>query len=153
MLARETLLKKALEKVENNIDMVIIDCPPSLGLLTINALSAADNLLIPIQCEYFALEGLGQLVETTKLIKGINPSLSIGGVILTMFDSRTKLSTSVVDDVKSFFKDVAFKTIVPRNVRLSEAPSHGKTIFQYDPKSTGANAYDELADEFLKRFF
>lgn len=153
MLARETLLKKALEKVESDIDMVLIDCPPSLGLLTINALSAADNLLIPIQCEYFALEGLGQLVETTKLIKGINPSLAIGGVILTMFDSRTKLSSSVVEDVREFFKEVAFKSIVPRNVRLSEAPSHGKTIFQYDPKSSGANAYEDLAEEFLKRFF
>jgi len=153
MLARETLLKKALEKVESDIDAVLIDCPPSLGLLTINALSAADNLLIPIQCEYFALEGLGQLIETTRLIKGINPSLEIGGVILTMFDSRTKLSTSVVDDVREFFKDTAFKTIVPRNVRLSEAPSHGKTIFQYDDKSSGAKAYEDLAGEFVNRFF
>lgn len=153
MLARETLLRKALTKVEKNIDIVIIDCPPSLGLLTINALSAADKLLIPIQCEYFALEGLGQLIETTKLIKGINPSLSIGGVILTMYDSRTKLSSSVVSDVQEFFQESAFKSIVPRNVRLSEAPSHGKTIFQYDSKSSGAQAYDDLADEFIKRFF
>ncbi|PKN02768.1 sporulation initiation inhibitor Soj [Candidatus Dojkabacteria bacterium HGW-Dojkabacteria-1] len=153
MLARETLLRKALTKVEKNIDIVLIDCPPSLGLLTINALSAADKLLIPIQCEYFALEGLGQLIETTKLIKGINPSLSIGGVILTMYDSRTKLSSSVVSDVQEFFKESAFKSIVPRNVRLSEAPSHGKTIFQYDSKSTGAQAYEDLAEEFIKRFF
>lgn len=153
MLSRETLLKKALEKVDDTIDMVLIDCPPSLGLLTINALSAADNLLIPIQCEYFALEGLGQLIETTRLIKGINPSLEIGGVILTMYDSRTKLSSSVVEDVRDFFKETAFTTIVPRNVRLSEAPSHGKTIFQYDPKSSGANAYTDLAKEFIKRFF
>ncbi|MGI6423023.1 MAG: ParA family protein [Candidatus Dojkabacteria bacterium] len=152
MLSRETLLKKAISKV-NNIDIVIIDCPPSLGLLTINALCAAEQLLIPIQCEYFALEGLGQLIETSKLVKGINPSLSIGGVILTMYDSRTKLSTSVVNDVKEFFKETAFNTIVPRNVRLSEAPSHGKTIFQYDPKSSGALAYKELAKEFIKRFF
>ncbi len=153
MLARETLLRKALTKVEKSIDIVLIDCPPSLGLLTINALSAADKLLIPIQCEYFALEGLGQLIETTKLIKGINPSLSIGGVILTMYDSRTKLSSSVVSDVQEFFKESAFKSIVPRNVRLSEAPSHGKTIFQYDSKSTGAQAYEDLADEFIERFF
>jgi chromosome partitioning protein len=153
MLSRETLLKKAIEKLDQDIDAVIIDCPPSLGLLTINALSAADNLLIPIQCEYFALEGLGQLIETTKLIKGINPDLNIGGVILTMFDVRTKLSSSVVKDVQDFFKETAFETIVPRNVRLSEAPSHGKTIYQYDPKSTGAKAYEDLADEFIKRFF
>lgn len=152
MLARENLLKKALSSVEEDFDYVIIDCPPSLGLLTINALSAADNLIIPIQCEYFALEGLGQLIETTKLIKGINPSLSIGGVILTMFDSRTKLSCSVVDDVNEFFKEVAFSSVVPRNVRLSEAPSHGKTIFQYDDKCTGAKAYNDLAVEFIKRF-
>jgi len=152
MLTRETLLKKALSSLSEEFDYVIIDCPPSLGLLTINALSACDKLLIPIQCEYFALEGLGQLLETTKLIKGINPNLTIGGVILTMYDSRTKLSESVVNDVLSFFKDTAFKSIVPRNVRLSEAPSHGKTIFQYDDKSTGALAYKKLAQEFINRF-
>jgi chromosome partitioning protein len=151
MLARETLLKNALQKV-NDFDYVIIDCPPSLGLLTINALSAADRLLIPIQCEYFALEGLGQLLETTKLIKAINPQLTIGGIILTMYDSRTKLSNSVVEDVRKFFNDTAFETVVPRNVRLSEAPSHGKTIFQYDKKSTGAKAYNKLAKEFIKKF-
>ncbi|MBU1119963.1 AAA family ATPase, partial [Patescibacteria group bacterium] len=116
MLSRETLLKKALSTLVDDFDYVIIDCPPSLGLLTINALSACDKLLIPIQCEYFALEGLGLLLETTKLIKGINPNLTIGGVILTMYDSRTKLSESVVNDVLSFFKDTAFKSIVPRNV-------------------------------------
>ena len=152
MLTRESLLKKAISKMSEDFDYVIIDCPPSLGLLTINALSAADYLLIPIQCEYFALEGLGQLIETTKLIKGINPKLVIGGVILTMYDSRTKLSENVVSDVKEFFKDTAFKTIVPRNVRLSEAPSYGQTIFQYDDKSTGAQAYKKLASEFIKRF-
>lgn len=152
MLARENLLRNALNDLKEDFDFVLIDCPPSLGLLTINALSAADRVLIPIQCEYFALEGLGQLIETTKLIKGINPTLSIGGVILTMYDSRTKLSGSVVDDVKAFFGDEAFKAIVPRNVRLSEAPSHGKTIFQYDDKSTGAKAYFDLAKEFIKRF-
>jgi len=152
MLSRETLLKKALSTLVDDFDYVIIDCPPSLGLLTINALSACDKLLIPIQCEYFALEGLGLLLETTKLIKGINPNLTIGGVILTMYDSRTKLSESVVNDVLSFFKDTAFKSIVPRNVRLSEAPSHGKTIFQYDDRSTGALAYKKLAQEFITRF-
>jgi len=152
MLTRESLLKKAISKMSEDFDYLIIDCPPSLGLLTINALSAADYLLIPIQCEYFALEGLGQLIETTKLIKGINPKLVIGGVILTMYDSRTKLSENVVSDVKEFFKDTAFKTVVPRNVRLSEAPSYGQTIFQYDDKSTGALAYRKLASEFIKRF-
>ena len=151
MLARETLFKNAMRNVKD-FDYAIIDCPPSLGLLTINALTAADKLLIPIQCEYFALEGLGQLLETTKIIKTINPQLTIGGIILTMFDSRTKLSTSVVEDVRKFFKDIAFETVVPRNVRLSEAPSHGKTIFQYDNKSTGARAYKKLAKEFIKRF-
>ena len=151
MLARETLLKNALQKVKD-FDYAIVDCPPSLGLLTINALCAADKVLIPIQCEYFALEGLGQLLETTKLIKAINPQLTIGGIILTMFDSRTKLSASVVEDVRKFFKDSAFETVVPRNVRLSEAPSHGKTIFQYDDKSTGAKAYKKLAKEFINKF-
>ncbi len=153
MMSRETLLKKALTDVKNDFDIAIIDCPPSLGLLTINGLCAGDNLIIPIQCEYFALEGLGQLINTTKLVKSINPSLEIGGVILTMYDSRTRLSSSVVKDVREFFKDLSFNTIVPRNVRLSEAPSHGKTIFEYDEKSTGALAYNNLAKEFLKRFF
>lgn len=152
MLSRETLLRKALEEIKTDFDAVIIDCPPSLGLLTINALTAADELLIPIQCEYFALEGLGQLINTMKLIKGLNPSLQLGGVILTMYDSRTKLSSNVVEDVRKFFKETAFETIVPRNVRLSEAPSYGKTIFQYDLKSTGAMAYNSLAKEFIKRF-
>lgn len=152
MISRELLLKKALDGMHEEFDYVLIDCPPSLGLLTINALSAAKKLIIPIQCEYFALEGLGQLIETTKLIKGVNPTLKIGGIVLTMYDSRTKLSQSVVDDVKEFFKDTAFKSIVPRNVRLSESPSHGKTIFQYDKNSTGAMAYSKLANEFIKRF-
>ena len=152
VISRETILKNALAQMNEKFDYVIIDCPPSLGLLTINALCAADKLIIPIQCEYFALEGLGQLIETTKLIKGVNDSLKIGGVILTMYDSRTKLSESVVKDVKDFFQDVAFKNIVPRNVRLSESPSYGKTIFQYDDKSTGAMAYKKLASEFIKRF-
>ncbi|MCD4756264.1 AAA family ATPase [bacterium] len=152
ILARETLLKNAISEFKEDIDYVLIDCPPSLGLLTINALTAADDLIIPIQCEYFALEGLGQLIETTKLIKGINPTLTIGGVILTMFDSRTRLSTNVVEDVRKYFSEKAFNTVVPRNVRLSEAPSFGQTIFEYDNASTGAQAYKELAKEFIKRF-
>ena len=152
MISREKLLKEALKDIEKEFDVIMIDCPPSLGLLTINALSAGDNLVIPIQCEYFALEGLGQLINTIKLVKGINPTLKLGGVVLTMYDSRTKLSESVVNDVRKFFKDLAFETVVPRNVRLSEAPSYGKTIFQYDPKSSGARAYNSLAKEFVKRF-
>ncbi len=152
MLARETLLKKAIENFQADIDYILIDCPPSLGLLTINALTASDQLIIPIQCEYFALEGLGQLIQTTKLIKGINPHLQIGGVILTMFDSRTRLSSNVVDDVREFFKEKAFKNVVPRNVRLSEAPSFGQSIFEYDDSSTGAQAYEALAKDFIKRF-
>lgn len=152
MMSRELLLKRAIEAFKEQIDYVIIDCPPSLGLLTINALSAAQHILIPIQCEYFALEGLGQLLETVKLVKSINTDLSVGGVVLTMFDSRTKLSESVVDDVREFFGDEVFKTVVPRNVRLSEAPSYGKTIIDYDPKSTGALAYKALAKEFVDRF-
>lgn len=152
MMSREALLKKALKGVNEDIDYVIIDCPPSLGLLTINAFTAADKVIIPIQCEYFALEGLGQLMETTKLVKGINSDLAIGGAILTMYDSRTKLSESVVKDVREFFGDLVFKSVVPRNVRLSEAPSHGQTIIDYDPKSTGAVAYKKLAKEFIERF-
>lgn len=152
MLSRETLLKNALSRLKEPVDYAIIDCPPSLGLLTINALTCATKLLIPIQCEYFALEGLGQLLETIKLIKTINPSLTIGGVILTMYDSRTKLSGSVVADVKEFFNDLVFESVIPRNVRLSEAPSYGKSILDYDIKSTGALAYKKLASEFIKRF-
>jgi chromosome partitioning protein len=152
MMSRETLLKQAIKEFKEDIDYVIIDCPPSLGLLTINALSAAEHLIVPIQCEYFALEGLGQLIQTTELVKKVNPQLRIAGVILTMFDSRTKLSTQVVNEVKTHFDELVFKTIVGRNVRLSEAPSHGKTIFQYDDKSTGAIAYAKLAKEFIKRF-
>jgi chromosome partitioning protein len=152
MMSRENLLKKAISELKESFDYVLIDCPPSLGLLTINALTASTKVIIPIQCEYFALEGLGQLLETTKLVKSINPNLSVGGAILTMYDSRTKLSESVVEDVKEFFGDIVFKSIIPRNVRLSEAPSHGKSILDYDPKSTGAIAYRKLAQEFIKRF-
>ncbi len=151
ILSRETILKKAIDGFKDDMDCIIIDCPPSLGLLTINALTSGDDLLIPIQCEYFALEGLGQLMQTTQIVKSINPDLRLGGIILTMFDSRTKLSENVVSDVQEYFGDSVFKTIVPRNVRLSEAPSHGKTILQYDPKSSGAIAYKKLADEFIKK--
>ncbi len=152
ILARETLLKKAIENFQESMDYAIIDCPPSLGLLTINALTSADKLLIPIQCEYFALEGLGQLLRTIKLIQNINAKLEIGGIILTMYDGRTKLAEQVVNDVKGHFEDLIFDSIIPRNVRLSEAPSHGEVIELYDPSSTGATAYRKLAKEFIKRF-
>ncbi len=151
MLSRETILKQALEKFHEEMDYIIIDCPPSLGLLTINALTSSNKLLVPIQCEYFALEGLGQLMQTTQIVKSINPNLSLGGVILTMYDSRTRLSENVVSDVREYFGEIVFKTVVPRNVRLSEAPSHGQTILQYDSKSSGARAYKRLADEFIKK--
>jgi chromosome partitioning protein len=152
ILAREQLLKKALNEFNENFDYVLIDCPPSLGLLTINALTAADKILIPIQCEYFALEGLGQLLKTTELIKSINPELDIGGIIMTMYDKRTKLSEQVVDDVRNYFSELTFITVIPRNVKLSEAPSHGQIIEMYDSSSTGAAAYRKLAKEFIKKF-
>ncbi|MFZ5645069.1 MAG: ParA family protein [Bacillota bacterium] len=147
---REYLLKEAIKEVRNDYDFVIIDCPPSLGLLTINALAAADSVLIPIQCEYYALEGVGQLMNTISLVqRGINRSLLIEGVLLTMFDGRTNLSIQVVDEVKRYFKDRVYGSIVPRNVRLSEAPSHGKPVMVYDRRSRGAEVYQELAKEVL----
>jgi chromosome partitioning protein len=153
MMSRENILKNALLKVTDDYDFIIIDCPPSLGLLTINALVAADKILVPIQCEYFALEGLGQLMNTIKLVKAnLSPTLEIGGVILTMYDTRTNLSRAVADEVKSFFGDTVFNTIIPRNIRLSEAPSHGQSIMEYDPTSTGAKAYEDLAKEVADRF-
>ena len=149
-ISRELKLKKALHLVKENYDYVLIDCPPSLGLLTLNALTAADSLIIPIQCEYYALEGLGQLLNTIQLVqKHLNPDLELEGVVLTMFDARTNLSIQVVDEVKNYFKGKVFGTIVPRNVRLSEAPSHGKPIITYDPKSRGAEAYFDLAKEVI----
>ncbi len=151
-LSRESILRSALANFQEDFDYVFIDCPPSLGLLTINALVAADKIIVPIQCEYFALEGLGQLVETIKLVTNINPKLRIGGVVLTMFDARTNLSTQVADEVREFFKDLVFKSVIPRNVKLSEAPSHGKPIELYDTASAGAKAYMELAKEFIKKF-
>lgn len=152
MEKRETILRDALVKVKNLFDYLFIDCPPSLGLLTVNALTAADSLLVPVQCEYYSLEGLGQLLETVQLVKKrLNPELEIEGVILTMFDGRTNLSIQVVDEVKKYFKEKVFKVIVPRNVRLSEAPSHGKPVLFYDRRSRGAEAYLEMAREMLSR--
>lgn len=147
-ISRELKLKKAVQGIKGNYDFIFIDCPPSLGLLTINALTASDSLIIPIQCEYYALEGLGQLMNTVDLIrKHLNADLEIEGVLLTMFDARTNLSIQVVEEVKAHFKTKTYRTIVPRNVRLSEAPSHGKPIILYDPKSKGAEVYQELAKE------
>lgn len=147
---REMLLKNVLKTLKDRFDYILIDCPPSLGLLTINGLTAADSLLIPIQCEYYALEGLGQLLNTVQLVKKrLNPALEIEGVILTMFDGRTNMSIQVADEVKKYFKDKVYKAIVPRNVRLSEAPSHGKPVMLYDKRSRGAEIYQELASEIL----
>ncbi|KNZ68507.1 Cobyrinic acid ac-diamide synthase [Thermincola ferriacetica] len=151
-ISRESKLKKALAPIRDRYDYVLIDCPPSLGLLTLNALTAADSLIIPIQCEYYALEGLGQLMNTIELVrKHLNANLEIEGVLLTMFDARTNLSIQVVDEVKEYFKDKVYRAIVPRNVRLSEAPSHGKPIVLYDPRSRGAEVYQELAKEVIER--
>lgn len=151
-MAREKILRDSFDNLKENFDYVLIDSPPSLGILTINALVASDMVIVPIQCEYFALEGLGQLIETIKLVKNINPNLEIGGVLLTMYDSRTKLSKQITEEVREFFKNNVFKTIIPRNVKLSEAPSYGKPINLYDIKSTGADSYRKLAKEFIKRF-
>ncbi|MBC9785427.1 AAA family ATPase [Heliobacterium chlorum] len=151
-ISREVKLKRAIDPLRSRFDFIVIDCPPSLGLLTLNSLTAADYMLIPIQCEYYALEGLGQLMSTIKLVqKHLNNDLSILGVLLTMFDARTNLSIQVVDEVKNHFPDEVFRTIIPRNVRLSEAPSHGQPIIAYDPKSRGAEVYRELAKEVLQR--
>ena len=149
MLAREFRLKRALESVRAAYDELLIDCPPSLGLLTVNALAAADEVIVPVQCEYLALEGLGQLTNTLELVRrNLNPSLMLRGLLLTMFDSRTNLSQQVADEVRSHFANT-FKTVIPRSVRLSEAPSHGLPIAKYDPSSRGNRAYDELAEELI----
>jgi chromosome partitioning protein len=149
---RDFFLKKALEPVRNRYDFILIDCPPSLGVLTLNGLVAADAVLIPMQCEYFALEGLSLLLQTIKRIqKNLNPSLEIGGIFFTMYDSRTKLAQEVVKQVSAYFKAKVFTTIVPRNVRIAEAPSHGLPISRYDPESSGAKAYKSLAEEVLSR--
>ncbi|MEG0440456.1 MAG: ParA family protein, partial [Solibacillus sp.] len=150
-ISREVRLKKALQEVKERFDFIIIDCPPSLGLLTINALTAADALIIPVQCEYYALEGLSQLLSTVRLVqKHLNKSLMIDGVLLTMLDARTNLGIQVIDEVKRYFQDKVYHSIIPRNVRLSEAPSHGKPIIIYDAKSRGAELYLEFAREVIK---
>ncbi|MEW5953068.1 MAG: AAA family ATPase [Bacillota bacterium] len=149
--SREKVLKSSLDLIKDDYAYIIIDCPPSLGLLTVNALTAADTVLIPIQCEYYALEGLGQLMNTIKLIQQhLNPVLEIEGVLLTMFDGRTNLSIQVVDEVKKYFKHKVYRSIIPRNVRLSEAPSHGKPVMVYDRRSRGAELYMELAREVIE---
>lgn len=148
---REKRLKKALDQVRDEYDYMFIDCPPSLGLLTINALTAVDSVLIPIQCEFYALEGVSQLVSTVDLVKKrFNSKLVIQGVILSMFDGRTNLSIQVVEEVKRFFGDKLYNTVIPRNVRLAEAPSYGVPITTYDPRSKGAKAYQTFAEEFLE---
>lgn len=147
---REYILKKALKSVEDDYDYIFIDCPPSLGMLTINCLTAVDSVLIPIQCEYYALEGVGQLVSTIKLVKSsLNPKLEIQGVVLSMFDGRANLSIQVVEEVKKYFKGDVYTTLIPRNVRLAEAPSHGKPVIYYDTRCKGTVAYLELAQEFI----
>ncbi|PFG04171.1 AAA family ATPase [Bacillus sp. es.034] len=149
-ISREVRLKKALEKVKDEFDFIIIDCPPSLGLLTINALTASDAVVIPVQCEYYALEGLSQLLSTVRLVqKHLNHDLMIDGVLLTMLDARTNLGIQVIEEVKKYFQDKVYRTIIPRNVRLSEAPSHGEPIIIYDAKSRGAEVYLELAKEVV----
>jgi chromosome partitioning protein len=149
-ISREVRLKRALEKIKNNYDYIIIDCPPSLGLLTLNALTASDSVMIPVQCEYYALEGLSQLLNTVRLVqKHLNHELKVEGVLLTMLDARTNLGIQVIEEVKKYFQDKVYKTIIPRNIRLSEAPSHGEPIIVYDPKSRGAEMYLDLAKEVV----
>jgi chromosome partitioning protein len=152
LMARETRLKDAFGDVKDEYDYILIDCPPSLGLLTINAFTACDSILIPVQSEYYALEGLSQLLNTIKLVrKHFNPDLKIEGVLLTMYDKRTNLGQQVNAEVKKYFGDQVYDTIIPRNVRLSEAPSHGQAIVDYDKRSTGAKVYQQLAKEVLAR--
>lgn len=149
---REYFLKNALAPYAASYDYVLIDCPPSLGILTLNGLVAADAVLVPMQCEYFALEGITLLLQTVKKVQDkLNPALAIGGIFFTMYDSRTRLAQDVVMQVKAYFKDVVFNTIIPRNVRLSEAPSHGKPICLYDPSCLGAKSYEKLAAEVVHR--
>jgi len=151
MNKRELKLRECIESIKDEYDYVFIDCPPSLGLLSINALPAVDSVLIPIQCEYYALEGVSQLMNTIKLVKrSLNPDLEIEGVVLSMFDGRTNLSIQVVDEVKKYFRGKVYTTMIPRNVRLAEAPSYGMSIIEYDMKSKGAESYMDLADEFIE---
>ena len=150
-ISREARLKNSLKHVKEEYEYIIIDCPPSLGLLTINALTAADSIIIPVQCEYYALEGLSQLLSTVRLVqKHLNKHLMIDGVLLTMLDARTNLGLQVIEEVKKYFQDKVYKTVIPRNIRLSEAPSHGEPIIIYDAKSRGAEMYLELAREVIK---
>lgn len=150
-ISREVRLRRALQTLRSQFEYIIIDCPPSLGLLTVNALTAADSVLIPIQCEYYALEGLSQLLNTIRLVqKHLNTSLEVEGVLLTMLDARTNLGLQVIEDVKKYFRDKVYRTVIPRNVRLSEAPSHGQPIIFYDPRSKGAETYMDLAKEVVQ---
>ena len=150
-MAREQILKTALKPVKDHYDYIFMDCPPSLGLITINALTAADKILVPIQCEYYALEGLSQLINTIKLVKtNLNTSLEVEGVVLTMFDGRTNLSIQVVEEVKKYFKNKVYQTIIPRNVRLGEAPSFGLPVIRYDAACLGSQCYNDLANEILQ---
>ena len=151
MMSREQRLKEKLDEVKDYFDYILIDCPPSLGLITLNAFTASDSVLIPVQCEYFALEGLGQLINTINLVKKhLNKEIQIEGALLTMYDIRTNLSNQVVKEVKKYFENKVYKTVIPRNVRLSEAPSYGMPITEYDPRSKGAKSYTKFAKEFLK---
>ena len=151
MMSREQRLKEKLEEVKDKFDYILIDCPPSLGLITLNAFTASDSVLIPVQCEYYALEGLGQLINTINLVKKhLNKHLEVEGALLTMYDARTNLSNQVVKEVKKYFGEKVYKTVIPRNVRLSEAPSYGMPITEYDPRSKGAKSYEKFTKEFLK---
>ncbi|MBO1099601.1 AAA family ATPase [Enterococcus hirae] len=152
MMARESRLKGSLAEVNDQYDYILIDCPPSLGHLTINSFTASDSILIPVQCEYYALEGLSQLLNTVRLVqKHFNPELEIEGVLLTMYDARTNLGNEVVEEVRKYFREKVYETIIPRNIRLSEAPSHGMPIIDYDPRSKGAEVYQALAKEVVNR--
>ena len=151
MMSREQRLKEKLEPIKDKFDFIFIDCPPSLGLITLNAFTASNSVLIPVQCEYYALEGLGQLINTIELVrKHLNKNIYIEGALLTMYDIRTNLSNQVVKEVKKYFENKVYKTVIPRNVRLSEAPSYGMPITEYDPRSKGAKSYIKFAKEFLK---
>ncbi len=151
MMSREQRLKEKLDEVKEKFDFIFIDCPPSLGLITLNSFTASDSVLIPVQCEYYALEGLGQLVNTIELVKKhLNKSLHVEGALLTMYDIRTNLSNQVVKEVSKYFENKVYKTVIPRNVKLSEAPSYGMPISIYDPRSKGAKSYDKFVKEFLK---
>ena len=151
MMSREQRMKEKLDAIKNQFDYILIDCPPSLGLITLNAFTASDSVLIPVQCEYYALEGLGQLLNTVELVrKHLNKNLYVEGALLTMYDIRTNLANQVVREVKKFFQNKVYKTVIPRNVRVSEAPSYGMPITIYDPKSKGARSYEKFTKEFLK---